>query len=170
MFEGVIFTGATTIELTSPVLTNISYFIRNSNFAGKVILKTPALTNILAAFVFNLSTLDLSECDFSKVNSNSNFITNPINLIPCDLLLMGWKHNAEQLVSGTPKGMISGMVWNMRGSTCSASGWAAKLAMESAYGITFTNLTLNSGATPTPNPWDIPESTSTFSETFSETF
>ena len=62
------------------------------------------------------------------------------------------------------------MTWNMKNSTCSDSGWDAKLAMEAAWGITFTNLIHDSMAEPTPNPFEPSPDPLTFDETFDETF
>lgn len=136
--ETKISSSVTEIKILAPNLVSIRSCFNSTQWRGRFVVQSKALTNI--SFVFRAVTNppSLGEVDIRRVTNTTNFITSIMSTTNVNATLLGWQNNFDWSV--IPSVTATYDFYNSKYSNNPAV-IAAKAFLE-AKGIVFTNLTM----------------------------
>lgn len=130
----------TEIKIIAPKLTTFGGSFNGTQWRGRLIIQSEALTDISLLFRLVSNPPSLGEVDIRRVTTATNFITAVMSTANVDATLLGWVNNFDWSVITPVTNKVTLDFKNSKYSN-NPSVISAKAFLESK-GIVFTNLTM----------------------------
>ena len=139
LYQGCNMNTISKIEIISDAVTSAQWLYLQCNYRGRIVMKTPNLTNITGLMYATTNPPSLGEIDIRKVTDATNFLVAVMATVNVDATLLGWQNNFDWTnVTNSTKATFD--FYNSKYSN-SANVIAAKAFLESK-GFTFSRLTM----------------------------
>ncbi len=139
LYQGCNIAAISKIEIISDAVTSAQWLFLQCNYRGRIVMKTPNLTNITGLMYGTTNPPSLGEIDIRKVTDATNFLVAVMATVNVDATLLGWQNNFDWTnVTNSTKATFD--FYNSKYSN-NAAVIAAKSFLESK-GFTFSRLTM----------------------------
>ena len=139
LYQGCNIAAISKIEIISDAVTSAQWLFLQCNYRGRIVMKTPNLTNITGLMYGTTNPPSLGEIDIRRVTDATNFLVAVMATVNVDATLLGWQNNFDWTnVTNSTKANFD--FYNSKYSN-NAAVIAAKAFLESK-GFTFSRLTM----------------------------